>query len=408
MIKRPVIISSLLCCLLFYTGIVAIPPVNTFSTLIENSSVVALDGVFASSPIILSNGDFYKASFKVNSAFSKEFSCSANGKTTVFIPKQIVEALYPGKLFSVSGFDQQKDLPIIETSLHAHVSGYFTKAGFYVDSLVSKGFSNKFSYFRALSRLVLKRLLFTCGDAGALLLALISGSREYTSTSVADSFRNAGLSHILALSGMHLSIFTMLSRFFTKWNKKLSNIFSLFVVLAFVWFAGLSPSLLRALISVILTIIFEKMFVKTDLIGILGLSFLIQICISPSDMNNLGFILSYSALVGLYFGNTFLEKYFRKFFHKKIASDISASVGAQFFTSPITLLILGTCAPIGIIAAVVVNPFATIFLSVGIVGIILCVLCPIFLFPFSCIINGIYAILILIVNFFAKFPSITI
>ena len=49
--------------------------------------------------------------------------------------------------------------------------------------------------------------MYMWGSAGGLLLALLSASKEYTSSAFSDAFRLAGLSHILALSGMHVSIF---------------------------------------------------------------------------------------------------------------------------------------------------------------------------------------------------------
>ena len=70
--------------------------------------------------------------------------------------------------------------------------------------------------FRALCRLYFKRMMFAWGSAGGLLLALLCGARDFTESETADAFRMAGLSHILALSGMHLSLFYGLAAFAGK------------------------------------------------------------------------------------------------------------------------------------------------------------------------------------------------
>ena len=71
--------------------------------------------------------------------------------------------------------------------------------------------------------------MFYWNEAGGLFLALISGIREYTDQSAADSFRRAGLSHILALSGMHLSLFSgITAKISHKTGKKAEFIFFCF------------------------------------------------------------------------------------------------------------------------------------------------------------------------------------
>ena len=141
--------------------------------------------------------------------------------------------------------------------------------------------------------------MYAWGPAGGFLLALLSGSREYTEVSVAENFKKAGLSHILALSGMHLSMFSGLAVFLgTKLRRKrITLVFQLVSVSAFVWFAGFSPSLLRAFICLFI-VLFQGILSleKSDMLTVLCFSFFTQCMISPNDLLNTGFILSYGAL----------------------------------------------------------------------------------------------------------------
>ena len=211
--KKPVFISSLICILVFYNGIITIPEKNQFSSLLPQNKITSLSGQIISSPAKTGNGKFYCADFKP--AFvsdSQNYKSSAKGRTKIFIPAEKVEALFPGKLFSLS-----KTKFIYESGATCSLSGRFTEKGFFVTDLKSgswqKNLSGKISYVRALCRLQFKRLMYGWGSAGGLLLALLCGAREYTDSAIQDSFRKAGLSHILALSGMHLSMFSAIAIF---------------------------------------------------------------------------------------------------------------------------------------------------------------------------------------------------
>ena len=69
---------------------------------------------------------------------------------------------------------------------------------------------------RAFCRLEFKRMMFSWGKAGGFLLALLSGSKEYLDIDLVENFKKSGLSHILALSGMHLSLLSGIAAFIGK------------------------------------------------------------------------------------------------------------------------------------------------------------------------------------------------
>ena len=126
--------------------------------------------------------------------------------------------------------------------------------------------------------MVFKRLMYKWGNAGGLLLALLCGAREYTDIAIAENFKNAGLSHVLALSGMHLSMFSSIAVLIGNkiGRKKLTYAIRIIVLILFVWFAGFSPSLLRAFICSTLTLIALMSSSKNpDMLLILCFSFLI-------------------------------------------------------------------------------------------------------------------------------------
>lgn len=261
---------------------------------------------------------------------------------------------------------------------------------------------------RALCRLHFKRLMYSWGSGGGLLLALLCGAREYTEAATAEAFRRAGLSHILALSGMHLSMFSAIALFFGNRAgiKKLTFLLRITALFAFVWFAGLSPSLMRAFICAMLSIIAAIAGAKTpDMLSILCFSFLIQSAACPQDIHNAAFILSYGALAGILLTGKFFSRFYSSFSPKTFAASLSAATGAQTITAPISLKLFGSFSPIGIVSATIVSPFVTLFIYSGLALIILSLIFPILAKPSGIFINFQYTVIKFIVNIFSLVPN---
>ena len=417
MVKRysnnSVFIAALICIILFYSGLIKLRDKNVYYSLIPYSQTNMIRGQLINSPAKTSDGNYYSAKLKAWNCGSQKMSSTAGGTLKVFIPSEIAEAYFPGKLYTAigKGNDAESSGAFFEAGGIYSLSGSFGNDGqkFYVRSCLSYSFPKtlygKLDYFRALCRLQFKRLMFSWGAGGGLLLALLCGAKEYTSSDISLSFKNAGLSHILALSGMHLSMFSGIALFVGKkiGRKKLSFIIRVITLIIFVWFAGLSPSLLRAFICSLLMIIAALANVKKpDMLLILAFSFLCQTIISPGDIYNTGFILSYSALAGILLTNSFFRKMYSHFLPGYFAGSLGSSTGAQIFTAPVSLGMFGTFAPIGVIATSIVSPVCTLFIYSGLALIILCLIIPALAGPSAIIINLEYTVIKFLTGLFAK------
>ncbi|WP_296022642.1 ComEC/Rec2 family competence protein [uncultured Treponema sp.] len=408
---------------MFYFDIVSIKDRECFNCLFPSEKIVQLKGSLASSPVKSSSEKkYYVADFKVSEAVldnSSKTACS--GTVKVLIPSELVEKYYPGKIYtSFNVSKNEKKYPLLfETGNNFLVNVNFSEdenfSFFVVKSAVSFGFSQSFSGFlqkiRSLCRLQFKRLMYGWNEAGGLLLALLSGSREYTETLTGEAFKNAGLSHILALSGMHLNLFGGIAFFLGKRLAKRStaNFFQLAAIIFFVWFAGLSPSLFRAMLSSLIVFFNSSLRMRRFKgITVLSASFLLQLMIFPVHLKSPAFMLSYGALAGIMSIGQVIKFFMGKRFFPKLASALSESAGAQIFTAPVTLSLFGKVMPVGIISSVIVSPFVIFFLYAGLFGTLLSLVIPFLGGGFSVIMNAVYLILKNLVLFFAKAPIITI
>ncbi len=333
---------------------------------------------------------------------------TCSGITVIYIPSDILESLYPGKLYS-----NTTNTAIFEKGarLYCSVSCFFTRENtlvFKIKDAEQLGWASSSAYYRALLRIQFKRLMYAWNDAGALLLALLSGSREYLAENVSEGFKNAGLSHILALSGMHLSFFAGISEKASKKisGKRGSRIFSFSAVVLFVWFAGFSPSLLRAFLCTAILLFCSLFYVKPKITSILSVCFLCQICISPHDGTCISFLLSYSALFGIASIGDTAHRFLVRYLPPVVSKALSASIGAQLCTIPFTIAFFGTITPIGILASVVISPLISIFMVLGLFCILLSLSIPSLLLPLSSVIGGLYEIIHFLVLCFSQIPQI--
>ena len=272
------------------------------------------------------------------------------------------------------------------------------------------GWKNGICRLRALSRLYLKRVLYAWGDAGGLLLALVSGSREYTDEKLAQAFQNAGLAHILALSGMHLSLFISAASF-SKFlvGKKAASFFSLILMCAFIWFAGASPSLVRAFLCVFVALIARFLFIELSEKGsfdCLCAAFIVQTAFLHADIYSAAFMLSYAAIAGILLISPLVRPFLCSFLPQKFAESASATAGAWLATSPLTAVLFGHIAPVGLISSIIVTPLASVFFIAGCIGVFFCLILPFLLYPLNGIMQVLYAALKYAVLFFARFKPI--
>lgn len=429
MVKRylnnSVFLAALICIILFYSGLIKLQDRNKFCSTLPCNSIFCLYGQLISSPVKISGGNYYSSKMAVFNCQGKMdgtnslIKASAFGNIKVYIPTNLVEAFFPGKLYSsaLNYNDEETLQTMYEAGGNYILQGNFSRDGqsFYVSSCKKAFFPQslygRFDHFRALCRLQFKRLMFAWGQGGGLLLALLCAAKEYTSSELSLSFKNAGLSHILALSGMHLSMFSGIALFFGKriGRRKLSFIIRIITLVIFVWFAGLSPSLLRAFLCSLFMIIASLANVKKpDMLLILAFTFLCHIIISPADIYSTAFILSYSALAGILLTKDFFTSFYNHFMPYYFSNSLGSSSGAQLFTAPISLTVFGTFSPIGIIATSIVSPLITIFIYSGLILILLSLLIPPLAQASGIFINLEYTVIKFITTFFSKAPVLQI
>jgi competence protein ComEC len=284
-------------------------------------------------------------------------------------------------------------------------------SGVYLEGAFAEGAGGRTPRFRARSVHILReapaleqlrtgirlRILdqFAGRPWGGLAAALILGVREDQDPALADAFKAAGCSHVLALSGMHLAVVSALIAFLLKkpLGLKPAALAGAFCILLYVYLVGPQPSLVRAAVMYLLgTAAVLGAFPRQPL-PLLALAFLIQISADPLSGDTLSFILSYLALGGILIAGEALADLSRGLIPPAIGRPLAASLGAFIATAGISVAAFGVLRPVGIGASFVIVPLSTLFMIAAVAYLGICFLLPPLGGPLGTLLSLLYRIL---------------
>ena len=211
-------------------------------------------------------------------------------------------------------------------------------------------------------------------DAEGFLRAYLTGDESLLSPESHEALKVAGLSHVVAVSGMHLNM--LVGAFMVLFGilKIRKRLFSVAFYVVFTWFCvlftGAGTSVLRA--ALMLSVFFFADFVKRDNDSLTSLAFAaFSLCAaSPGTFFDVGFQLSCaSTLTILLFGDAFRTclHFLPRFLQNEISLFWAASIGFI----PVMAVQFGSFCTVGILANLLVSPLLSPVLIVGFLGIFL-------------------------------------
>ena len=138
-------------------------------------------------------------------------------------------------------------------------------------------------------------------DAG-ILKALLIADKNDLDKDVKELYRDAGASHLLAISGLHITLFASLILFILKKTPmKLNTAYIFTIVILFLYgsIIGFSPSSLRATVMFTILCIGKITRKSYDSLTAMAAASLITVLLKPLCVLQTGFLMSYLAIVGI-------------------------------------------------------------------------------------------------------------
>lgn len=170
---------------------------------------------------------------------------------------------------------------------------------------------------------------------------IILGDKTNLSDIVKEEFSNSGLSHLLAISGMHIAIIILISNAILDHiikNYKIKNILLLIIIIIYATIINLSSSSARAIIMAILHIISKLIYKKDNFLVNISLASLILLIINPYNLIDSGFQLSFIASLGIVIILPKIEKLeLKNKILKYIYVSLLVSISANILILPIII-----------------------------------------------------------------------
>lgn len=207
-------------------------------------------------------------------------------------------------------------------------------------------------------------------EANAFAQSLLLGVKTDTNKELLNAYKQLGIIHIVAISGMHLEIIFKNILHITHWlpRKKLFTLLELFIVLSSVWtytlMAFASPSIVRA--AVFFSIYYLGKFLEASsfTLNVIAGGILILLLFDVKNIENIGLQLSYAAVLGIHLLYPLLSKMLPMDNPILVFlwNNLCISIAAQLTTLPILLYHFHQLASLVLISNFIMVPLSTLLL----------------------------------------------
>lgn len=186
-------------------------------------------------------------------------------------------------------------------------------------------------------------------DLGGVCVGMLTGNKDFISDELYANIKLAGVAPVFAVSGMHLSVwviglYVLLEQL--KVKKRLNSLIGMAFTVFFMAVTGFTPSVCRSGIMLLLVLSGNLFYKKSDSVNSLGFSALVLSIINPMITADIGFLLSFSATLGI----ITLEPLLKKYVIYKLPSGV-------FFTvvkSVLELIFVSVSATLGSLCFVII------------------------------------------------------
>ncbi len=237
-------------------------------------------------------------------------------------------------------------------------------------------------------------------EVAGVIQALVTGNRDELTEGFASSLKRTGLSHTVAVSGMHLAFLAGMIRLLLPKGRKSSTVILIVLVGIFVLISGSTPSIMRAGVMVVMLQIAPLFDRERDDATALATALLVILLVNPYAVTHVGLHLSFASVLGILLFSQKIqdhlqEKVFRlcrkedsadetlKWKHfglwayplRFVLSSFSATMGAMVITTPLVAYYFGSVSLISPLSNLMTLPAISFAFAGGMIsGTLGCVL----------------------------------
>lgn len=283
-------------------------------------------------------------------------------RTRISFPAEIVK---PKPATNPGGFDYQRYLCSIGISGTVYLQdmpsparpgvrkgGYLHKLGFKIKNTVLN-------------------IVESCLDKNqaGLLSGMIIGYKNGLDEEAFNAFSRAGLTHIMVASGMNVAFIILPLAFLFKklhLSNPVSNVLTILVLILFVFVAGFSASVVRAVIMGMIILTGKIIMRETDIYTSIAAAAMILLGLNPFAIYDIGFQLSFAATLSLVMFYPKIKVYTVHQYVPEFVSDtLAATLAAQLGVIPVTLYYFNNLSVISVLSNLLVVPVVQVITVIG-------------------------------------------
>lgn len=206
-------------------------------------------------------------------------------------------------------------------------------------------------------------------------ITIILGDKSELDKQIKENFQNGGISHLLAISGMHINCIVLIITYIinkTINSYKIRKLITIGILIMYGSIIEFSPSAIRAIIMAIMHFTALILLEKDNFLVNISISSFIILIISPYYLVDTGFLLSFTATISI----VYVYKKLRKEVSKNkiiqsIADSLILTISANILIAPIVICLFKKVSSSMIIIGIIISPFIFIIEIIGILIIII-------------------------------------
>ncbi len=210
-------------------------------------------------------------------------------------------------------------------------------------------------------------------EAG-IVTAMVLGEKQGLDEDVKELYRENGIAHILAISGLHISmigvgLFWLLRRTFL--SLKVSAVITGMVLFLYGQLTGFPIATKRAFIMTLIMLIAKIIGERFDRLNALAVAAVIELVFHPGSLFQSGFLLSYGTVLGI---SIFVSEFERirisdeKSIRQALFNVVSGSLGVSIITLPIIVQSYHEVPVFSVIVNTILLPLMTLLLGMSLLG----------------------------------------
>lgn len=348
-----------------------------------NVSLIKAAEVRLLEPLIEKQNSF-KTIGEITKVFVNEKAISVSGKIIIYFQKDfLLEKIKYGDIILIKSrifeIPPPQNPDAFDYKRYSNFHNIYHQSYLYINDwkLLNKDEENPFMKYiyslRSYTLGVLKEHLHSKNEF-TVASSLLIGYRSDISPELIDAYSSTGTIHVLAVSGLHVAIIFVVLNFLLMFLEKFraGKILKPILLILSIWFyaalTGFSPSVCRATMMFSFVIIGTGLKRYTNIYNTLAASAFLLLVINPYMIMDLGFQLSYMAVLGIvvFFRPIYENWAPNNWIVDKMWGTMCVSLAAQIGTLPLCLLYFHQFPVYFLFSNLIVIPVATLVLYAGI------------------------------------------